>query len=52
MLDGEGLAVNASQVLAVIEIVSRSNPDNDYGAKLTEYPAMGIAHTVRLPLQD
>ncbi|MEU9895661.1 Uma2 family endonuclease [Streptomyces phaeochromogenes] len=44
VLDEEGLAVDASQVLAVIEIVSPSNPDNDYGAKLTEYPAMGIAH--------
>ncbi|WP_369233484.1 Uma2 family endonuclease [Streptomyces sp. R21] len=26
------------------EIVSPSNPDNDYGEKLAEYPAMGIAH--------
>jgi Uma2 family endonuclease len=44
VLDEEGLAVDATQVLAVIEIVSPSNPDNDYGEKLTEYPAMGIAH--------
>ncbi|MDQ1026353.1 Uma2 family endonuclease [Streptomyces umbrinus] len=44
VLDEEGLAVDASQVLAVIEIVSPSNPDNDYGEKLAEYPAMGIAH--------
>lgn len=44
VLDEEGLAVDATRVLAVIEIVSPSNPDNDYGEKLTEYPAMGIAH--------
>ncbi|MGF0170538.1 Uma2 family endonuclease [Streptomyces sp. Marseille-Q5077] len=43
-LDEEGLAVDATQVLAVIEIVSPSNPSNDYGEKLTEYAAMGIAH--------
>lgn len=44
ILDEEGLAVDATQVLAVIEIVSPSDPSNDYGEKLTEYPAMGIAH--------
>ncbi|WP_079659912.1 Uma2 family endonuclease [Streptomyces sp. 3214.6] len=44
VLDEEGLAVDATQVLAVVEIVSPSNPDDDYGDKLTEYPAMGIAH--------
>ncbi|MCX4905683.1 Uma2 family endonuclease [Streptomyces sp. NBC_00878] len=45
-LDEEGLAVDATQVLAVIEIVSPSNPNNDYVEKLAEYPAMGIAHCV------
>lgn len=44
VLDEEGLAVDATQVLAVIEIVSPSNPNNDYIEKLTEYPAMGIEH--------
>jgi Uma2 family endonuclease len=44
VLDEEGLAVDATQVLAVIEIVSPSNPNNEYGEKLTEYPAMGIDH--------
>lgn len=43
-LDEEGVAVDATQVLAVIEIVSPSNPNNDYVEKLTEYAAMGIAH--------
>ena len=43
-LDEEGLAVDATQVLAVIEIVSPSNPNNAYGDKLREYPAMGIPH--------
>ncbi|MER6123152.1 Uma2 family endonuclease [Streptomyces sp. NPDC001795] len=44
VLDEEGLAVDAAEVLAVVEIASPSNPDNDYGEKLTEYPAIGIAH--------
>ncbi|MEV2249907.1 Uma2 family endonuclease [Streptomyces sp. NPDC050147] len=46
VLDEEGLAVDATQVLAVIEIVSPSGPDSDdaHGEKLTEYPAMGIEH--------
>ncbi|MFC8242450.1 Uma2 family endonuclease [Streptomyces chartreusis] len=44
VLDEEGLAVDATQVLAVIEIVSPSNPNNDYIEKLADYPAMGIAH--------
>lgn len=41
-LDEEGLAVDVAEVLAVIEIVSPSNPDNDYRDKLADYPAMGI----------
>ncbi|MFE2278058.1 Uma2 family endonuclease [Streptomyces sp. NPDC059454] len=44
VLDEEGLAVDATQALAAVEIVSPSNPNNDYGEKLTEYPAMGIPH--------
>ncbi|MDW4908873.1 Uma2 family endonuclease [Streptomyces sp. ADMS] len=44
VLGEEGPAVDATKVLAVIEIVSPSNPSSDYGEKLTEYPAMGIAH--------
>ncbi|GHB19637.1 hypothetical protein GCM10010306_010090 [Streptomyces umbrinus] len=44
VFDEEGLVVDATQVLAVVEVVSPSNPDNDYAVKLTEYPAMGIGH--------
>ncbi|MFI8187348.1 Uma2 family endonuclease [Streptomyces sp. NPDC085946] len=44
VLDEEGLAVDAAEVLAVVEIVSPSSPDNDYIEKLADYPAMGIAH--------
>ncbi|MEU9922270.1 Uma2 family endonuclease [Streptomyces griseoluteus] len=43
-LDEEGIAVDATQVLGVVEIVSPSNPHNDYVEKLADYPAMGIAH--------
>ncbi|MFF1689699.1 MULTISPECIES: Uma2 family endonuclease [unclassified Streptomyces] len=42
--DEEGLAVDAPDVLAAVEIVSPSNPDNDYRDKLADYPAMGIPH--------
>jgi Uma2 family endonuclease len=42
-LDEEGLAVDATQVLAVVEIVSPSSPNNDYVEKLADYPQMGIA---------
>lgn len=31
-------------VLLAVEIVSPSNPDNDYKAKKRDYPAMGIPH--------
>lgn len=41
-LDEEGMAVDATQVLAAVEIVSPSNPNNDYVEKLDDYPAMGI----------
>ncbi|MEV8044902.1 Uma2 family endonuclease [Streptomyces griseoluteus] len=44
VLDEEGIAVDATQVLGVVEIVSPSNPHNDYVEKLADYPAMGIAH--------
>ncbi|MFF7972698.1 Uma2 family endonuclease [Streptomyces sp. NPDC007905] len=44
VLDEEGLAVDATQVLAAVEIVMPSSPDNDYVEKLDDYPAMGIAH--------
>ncbi|MFC5956540.1 Uma2 family endonuclease [Streptomyces pratens] len=43
-LDEEGLAVDATQALAVVEIVSPSNPSNDYAEKLADYPAMGIPY--------
>ncbi|QJS11807.1 Uma2 family endonuclease [Streptomyces argyrophyllae] len=44
VLDEEGFAVDAAEVLAAVEIVSPSNPNNDYVEKLDDYPAMGIAH--------
>ncbi|GGR99422.1 hypothetical protein GCM10010269_42860 [Streptomyces humidus] len=43
-LDEPGLAVDVTQVLAVVEIVSPSNPNNDLIEKLADYPAMGIPH--------
>ncbi len=43
-LDEEGLAVDATQVLAAVEIVSPSGPSNDYDEKLADYPAMDIPY--------
>ncbi|MGY0067438.1 Uma2 family endonuclease [Streptomyces sp. QTS137] len=43
-LDEEGLAVDATQAPAVVEIVSPSNPSNDYDEKPADCPAMGIPH--------
>ncbi|MFF4898488.1 Uma2 family endonuclease [Streptomyces sp. NPDC001068] len=46
-LDEEGMAVDATQVLAAVEIVSPSNPNSgyaEYDEKLDDYPAMGIGY--------
>jgi Uma2 family endonuclease len=36
----------------VIEIVSRSNPGNDYEGKLRDYPAMGAPHYLIVDPRD
>ena len=41
-LEGEERAISPHQVLLVAEIVSRSNPENDYDAKVRDYATMGI----------
>jgi Uma2 family endonuclease len=43
-LDEEGLAVDATQVLAAVEIVPPSGPSNDYDEKPADYPAVDIPH--------
>jgi Uma2 family endonuclease len=40
------------QILLAIEIVSPSNPANDYEAKSRDYPAMGIEHYLILDPRD
>ncbi|MFF9493497.1 Uma2 family endonuclease [Streptomyces flaveolus] len=40
-MEGEG-AFDPRTVIAAVEIVSRSNPDNDWVAKLRDYPLLGI----------
>lgn len=44
VLDEEGLAVDATQVVAIVEIGSPADPNNDLIEKLADYPAMGIPH--------
>ncbi|MEU0965496.1 Uma2 family endonuclease [Streptomyces sp. NPDC005917] len=43
-LDEEGIAFDATQVPAAVEVVSPSDRDGVYLEKLDDYPAMGIAH--------
>lgn len=42
VLDEPGPTVDPADLLAVVEVVSESNPDNDYIEKAADYPAMGI----------
>lgn len=37
-----GATVDPAELLAVVEIVSESNPENDYHDKMEDYPAMRI----------
>ncbi|MEZ0065387.1 Uma2 family endonuclease [Streptacidiphilus sp. MAP12-20] len=37
-------ALDPHAILLAIEIVSPSNPENDYEGKMRDYPAMGIPH--------
>ncbi|GAA0659155.1 hypothetical protein GCM10010193_07440 [Kitasatospora atroaurantiaca] len=39
-----GEAVHPRDVTAVVEVVSKSNPENDYEGKMRDYPTMGIPH--------
>ncbi|MDH6135794.1 Uma2 family endonuclease [Kitasatospora sp. MAA4] len=39
-----GEAVHPRDVTAVVEVVSKSNPENDYEGKMRDYPTMGIPY--------
>ncbi|ARZ65786.1 hypothetical protein SMD11_0119 [Streptomyces albireticuli] len=39
-----GEAVHPREITAVVEVVSRSNPENDYEGKMRDYPTMGIPY--------
>ncbi|MFB8209249.1 MULTISPECIES: Uma2 family endonuclease [unclassified Streptomyces] len=41
-LDSDRDSLAPDEVLACVEVVSRSNPSNDYVEKMADYPAMGI----------
>jgi Uma2 family endonuclease len=51
-LEEEGDSVDAAETLLAAEIVSRSNPENDYVGKLRDYPAMGIPHYLIVDPRD
>ncbi|MFI6845374.1 Uma2 family endonuclease [Kitasatospora sp. NBC_00085] len=42
VLDDDEAAILPHEVLLVVEIVSKSNPENDYRDKVRDYAAMGI----------
>lgn len=44
--------LNPHEISLAIEIVSPSNPENDYEAKSRDYPAMGIEHYLILDPRD
>ncbi|MCL6675168.1 Uma2 family endonuclease [Streptomyces panaciradicis] len=48
----EGDAIDPRRAHLVIEIVSRSNPANDYEGKLRDYPAMGVPHYLIIDPRD
>ncbi|MGY1456184.1 Uma2 family endonuclease [Streptomyces sp. SS8] len=43
-----GEAVHPHDVEAVVEVVSRTNPENDYEGKTRDYPAMGVPYYLLL----
>ncbi|TQF05108.1 Uma2 family endonuclease [Kitasatospora acidiphila] len=51
-LRGEGPALLPQEVLLVVEIVSKSNPENDYENKVRDYAAMGIPHYLLVDPRD
>lgn len=48
--EDEGL--DPREILLAVEIVSKSNPDNDYAAKTRDYPRMGIEHYLIVDPRD
>ncbi|QHC20663.1 Uma2 family endonuclease [Streptomyces sp. GS7] len=44
-MEGQG-AFDPRTLIAAIEVVSRSNPDNDWVGKTRDYPLLGIPHYV------
>jgi Uma2 family endonuclease len=44
--------IDPREILLAVEIISPSNPSNDYEAKLRDYPAMGIPHYLIVDPRD
>jgi Uma2 family endonuclease len=45
-------ALDPHEILLAIEVVSPSNPENDYEGKVRDYPQMGIAHYLIVDPRD
>jgi Uma2 family endonuclease len=52
LLESEADAIDPADVLLVVEIVSRSNPENDYEAKVADYAIMGIPNYLIVDPRD
>ncbi|MDH6140747.1 MULTISPECIES: Uma2 family endonuclease [Kitasatospora] len=52
VLERDVPAVPPAEALLVVEIVSKSNPENDYENKVRDYAAMGIPHYLLIDPRD
>ncbi|RLU90390.1 hypothetical protein CTZ27_20865 [Streptomyces griseocarneus] len=52
MADADAQAIDPARAHLVVEIVSRSNPENDYAGKLEDYRAMSIPHYLIIDPRD
>ena len=51
-MDVQARSLDAHEITLAIEIVSKSNPENDYVSKTADYPAMGIPHYLIVDPRD
>ncbi|MEU3756655.1 Uma2 family endonuclease [Streptomyces olivoreticuli] len=52
MADADAPAIDPARAHLVVEIVSRSNPENDYAGKLEDYRSMFIPHYLIIDPRD
>ncbi|WP_329124654.1 Uma2 family endonuclease [Streptomyces sp. NBC_01465] len=50
--DTDAKGLDPREILLAVEVVSPNNPENDYEAKLCDYPVMGIPHYLIVDPRD